>query len=58
MNSASSFLHGYIITLYRDHCNRMMMYAELYGDIKKPGIKSPGGNITGYNDRCDYWYSN
>lgn len=23
----------------------MKIYAELYGDIKKPGIKSPGGNI-------------
>jgi len=33
------------------------MYAELYGDIKKPGIKNPGDNITGCYERCDYWYS-
>lgn len=31
-----------------------MIYAELYGDIKKPGIKNPGVNITGFNDRCIY----
>ena len=42
----------------KDAEKKLKNYAELYGDIKKPGIKSPGDNITGYYVRCNYRDSN